>query len=451
MKKILYALLAFTLGAACCACDNDDPVVVIASELEITPTRLDFTWDQSEAQSVTVKTDGSSWTAEPDANWITVTPGNGSFTVSVVPNPDTKPRESTVKVKADELTATLTVRQDFNRDGSWYVEFYSQNGATFFNVSDNGKWAVGSLGGNTILYNIETGEAEYNTVEGEDGMPNNLDVFDVTDDGIPVGSYLDLPAVYTNGTWQDISTDGHSSGSVYSVSPDGTVYAGYVGSGSAYKPVKWNNGQIEYLTSPAKTWSGNDPYAGFVVKAMSADGLCVGADWTDQLGCYWDDQGNVVYYGESTLIIEDNYLMSDYGSQVMVSPDGRYITATMYDYTKRLPQPPFSTPTPIVYDCTTGQVTKLEYEGGAHGNCTTKDGITFIGTALIGTSDLAVVHEKGTFTPMQTWLKTNFGIEINHQGGEPVAVSADGKTIVGYYLLDGNYVNYVVHLGERIN
>lgn len=37
MKKIFYALLAFTLGAACCACNDDNDPVVIASELEIPP------------------------------------------------------------------------------------------------------------------------------------------------------------------------------------------------------------------------------------------------------------------------------------------------------------------------------------------------------------------------------------------------------------------------------
>ena len=30
---------------------------------------------------------------------------------------------------------------------------------------------------------------------------------------------------------------------------------------------------------------------------------------------------------------------------------------------------------------TTRQVSKLDYEGGSCGNCTTKDGITFFGTA----------------------------------------------------------------------
>ena len=183
---------------------------------------------------------------------------------------------------------------------------------------------------------------------------------------------------------------------------------------------------------------------------MSADGTCVGADWTDQLGCYWDKQGNVVYYGESTLIIQDDWLMSDYGTQAMISPDGRYITTTMFDYSQQIMQPPFSVPTAIVYDMTTRQVSKLDYEGGSSGNCTTKDGITFFGTAGIGTSELAVVYENGTYTPMQTWLKDNYGIRINHSGGEPIGVSADGKTIVGYYLLEGNYVDYVIHLGERI-
>ncbi len=79
MKKILYALLAFTLGAACCACNDDDDPVVIASELEITPPQLDFEWNQTDSQVVTVNTIGSSWTAEPAADWITVTPGRREF------------------------------------------------------------------------------------------------------------------------------------------------------------------------------------------------------------------------------------------------------------------------------------------------------------------------------------------------------------------------------------
>ena len=58
MKKILYALLAFTLGAACCACNDDDDPVVIASELEITPPQLDFEWNQTDSQLVTVNTNG---------------------------------------------------------------------------------------------------------------------------------------------------------------------------------------------------------------------------------------------------------------------------------------------------------------------------------------------------------------------------------------------------------
>lgn len=450
MKKILYALLAFTLGAACCACNDDDDPVVVASELEITPPQLVFEYNSTESQVVTVKTDGSAWTAEPDAKWITVTPADGSFAVSVTANTDTSDRSSTVTVKADELTATLTVTQRFNREGNWYVEIVPQNGATFYNVSDNGKWAAGSLKGYTIIYNIETGEAVYNTIEGEEGMANQIDVFDISDDGIAVGTCYEMPSVFRNGEWQQLDTQGYSSGSVTAISPDGTLCGGYVGTGSNYKPVRWKNGQIEFLTCPETTYTGQEAYAGFVVKSMSADGTCVGADWTDQLGCYWDKQGNVVYYGESTLIIQDDWLMSDYGTQAMISPDGRYITTTMFDYSQQIMQPPFSVPTAIVYDMTTRQVSKLDYEGGSCGDCTTKDGITFFGTAWIGTSELAVVYENGTYTPMQTWLKDNYGIRINHSGGEPIGVSADGKTIVGYYLLEGNYVDYVIHLGERI-
>lgn len=281
-------------------------------------------------------------------------------------------------------------------------------------------------------------------------MANQIDVFDISDDGVAVGACYEMPSEFRNGEWQQLDTQGYSSGSVTAISPDGTLCGGYVGTGSNYKPVRWKNGQIEFLTCPETTYTGQEAYAGFVVKSMSADGTCVGADWTDQLGCYWDKQGNVVYYGESTLIIQDDWLMSDYGTQAMISPDGRYITTTMFDYSQQIMQPPFSVPTAIVYDMTTRQVSKLDYEGGSSGNCTTKDGITFFGTAGIGTSELAVVYENGTYTPMQTWLKDNYGIRINHSGGEPIGVSADGKTIVGYYLLEGNYVDYVIHLGERI-
>ena len=37
MKKIFSALLAFPLRAACCACNDHNDPVVIASELQITP------------------------------------------------------------------------------------------------------------------------------------------------------------------------------------------------------------------------------------------------------------------------------------------------------------------------------------------------------------------------------------------------------------------------------
>lgn len=450
MKRILYAVLAFTLCAVCGSCDNDDPVV-LASELEVNPPHLEFGYNQAESQTITVKTDGRSWTVDAAAEWITVIPGEGSFQVSVDPNPETRNRTSTITVKADELKAILPVTQQFNREGSWYTEFIPENSAAFYNVSDNGKWAVGTFGGNTLVYNIETGEAHYNSYEGEDTMDNQVELFDISDDGVAVGSYLNLPALYKDGAWQEIERQGQSMGAVYGISPDGKVCAGFIGTGSDFKPVKWNDGRIEILSCPETCYTGGDAWAGFVVKSMSADGLCVGADWTDQLGCYWNTDGEVVYYGENTLIIEEGWLMSDYGNQAMISPDGRYITSTMYDYTQEVTMPPFSAPTPIVHDRQTGTTTKLEYEGGGHGNFTTKDGITFIGTAALGTSDLAIVHENGTFTPMQTWLKTNYGIKINHMGGEAVGVSADGKTIVGYYLLDGNFVNYVIHLGERIN
>lgn len=450
MKKFYIAFFALCLSTGFVGCNNDDDPVVVATDLQIAPGQLNFAFDATDPQYVTVVTDGTSWSAVPDAEWITVKPDEGIFAVSVTPNTEMKSRTSTVTVQADDLKKTLSVTQNFDRDGNWYMEFIPDNGASFTSISDNGKWVVGSVFGNGIIYNVETGESQYFSIEGEDGTTNQVDIYDVADDGMAVGSWYHSPAICKNGEWEKYDMQGYSSGAIYSVSPDGTLCAGYVMTGSDSKPVQWKNGTFSMLTCPETTFLGDDPYAGFVVKSMSADGICVGTDWTDQLGCYWDKQGNVIYYGKDMLIYEEEFLMSDYGTEPTISPDGRYITSTFYDYTVEVAEPPFSAPSPLVYDLKTGKATLLEYEGGGHGNVTSTDGVTFFGTAKLGVSELAVVYENGTYTPMGEWLRTNYGIKINHLGGEPMSVSADGKTVVGYYLLSGNYVNYIIHLGKRI-
>ncbi len=181
-------------------------------------------------------------------------------------------------MKADELKATLTVKQGFNREGSWYVEFVSENDAVFYNVSDNGKWAVGSYNGNTLIYNIETGEAVYNTVDGEGGQANNLGCLRYLGRR-DTGRFLStLPAVLSRRRiGRSTSTDGHSMGAIYESRPTEPSAP------ASWKRQRFQTGQVgqradQYLTCPATSFTERKPMPDFVVKSMSADGFCVGAD-----------------------------------------------------------------------------------------------------------------------------------------------------------------------------
>lgn len=71
--------------------------------LKVDPTYLNFAGEEAAAQDVIVTaTEGMTWTAEPDSDWITVNVGEGKFTVSVSDNPDTAERRGTVTVTPGE-------------------------------------------------------------------------------------------------------------------------------------------------------------------------------------------------------------------------------------------------------------------------------------------------------------------------------------------------------------
>ncbi len=422
------------------------------TRLEIEPAELTFDFDDAEPQRVDVDTDATVWTVDEGAEWITVTVLEGGFDVAVSENPDSEARTAAVTVSAGLLSAELTVTQnpDMSRL-SWYREFVPENNAPFAAVSDNGLWACGASSGNGILYNIATGEAFYYSA-GEEGGATLLNMYDVADNGMAVGSYLGYPSVLEDGTWSGVSNPDNLEGSIYAVSPDGTLMAGYISVGGAPEPAQWRGNALAKLEMPATDLLGDEPYAGFFVQTMSADGICVGKDNGLQTGCMWDKNGKFSYYAPDRFILDDSgwNIINYYGDFNSISPDGRYIATTYWDTSERVYDPPFARAFPMVCDLQTGTSTVIDYENG-RGNVTTVDGVTFFDTVGIGVAEDAMVYENGTITPMPQWLKDNYGIDMPHGGGEPISASADGKTIVGYYHLGGGtYANYIVHLGERI-
>ena len=79
---------------------SDNPVEYT---MTLKPLRLDFVGEGAAAQEVTVTITGDfTWEAAAAADWITVTPGEDKFTVTVADNPDTKSREGEITVTPND-------------------------------------------------------------------------------------------------------------------------------------------------------------------------------------------------------------------------------------------------------------------------------------------------------------------------------------------------------------
>ena len=88
---------------------NPNPVEF---SISVEPAYMSFVGTEAPAQDVTVKvTGGMTWEATTDVDWITITPAEGKFGVSVTDNPDGKQREGTITVTpSDPEVDPATVR-----------------------------------------------------------------------------------------------------------------------------------------------------------------------------------------------------------------------------------------------------------------------------------------------------------------------------------------------------
>ncbi len=108
MKKLLTALAALAAAALLFSCEKEKVI-----ELSVSPVAVNFNVEGGN-QAVTVSCNDN-WTATAAADWITLSPsageGNGSLGISVADNTSFDARESSVTVKAGNLTQTVKVGQ----------------------------------------------------------------------------------------------------------------------------------------------------------------------------------------------------------------------------------------------------------------------------------------------------------------------------------------------------
>lgn len=136
-------------------------------------------------------------------------------------------------------------------------------------VSDNGGWAVsygastadGSVWSNARLINVRTGDVTVLGLEGDGDVPLSCMASDVTDDGMVVGSYNNVPATWTaEDGWQELPMPvGWETAQVEAVTPDGR-YA--VGKAYEYKSSYKETGALWDLTVRELLDTPNSPTTG---------------------------------------------------------------------------------------------------------------------------------------------------------------------------------------------
>lgn len=136
----------------------------------------------------------------------------------------------------------------------------AEDGATFAGISKNGKWAVGGTFDNAdgagfsvaaSVWNLETGERKI-LAKAEDGMS---EANCVNDEGTIIGgAYLNQPAYYQDGKWNTLQLpEGYTMGTVIDMAVVGgdVIFVGRVQDDATAQTItaaKWINGVYERAT-----------------------------------------------------------------------------------------------------------------------------------------------------------------------------------------------------------
>ncbi len=422
--------------------------------ISIDPKTVAFKAQDNEAQTINVVCDAE-WTATPSDQWITVTPGEGSFTVTAADNGTTAPKEGTVTVAAEGYdSAVLTVTQEAAES---YYRYFSELLPFSMAMSPSGRYVAGlrqEVEGDNFTYfpfimDLATGEEHH-----LDGIPDTLfemeDPNCVTDQGLVYYSHgithtvmVDLDNTHTD---MPVFEGYKYAPNVYGTSADGSIF---VCSASRYNeavgtshsiPLKVVDGIPSELEFPNVSFRGNPvkQACGIIMRGCSLDGsVCWGTDWQGFDGglCYWtNDDGNKFHWvgeedGHRYARTEtgwdpikekdcDYYLIDGvqgWGSARYMSPNGKWI-AGLYSEEKLEDDRMTTVKTmrvPYFFDIVNKKGYKLEQYPDHTGVAVTDDGIGFVCAADQASSTIvvdAITGEK--IGDLVDWIQTNYNIII---------------------------------------
>ncbi len=454
MKKYLFLLVGSFLAVACTDERDIDQIYI---------SRSSYAFDAGGGSVKIEVASNTTWSANKDAQWLTVTEAEDRMSVTVTATPNTADKARTAIMTFTAGTAEaqqVTFTQQNEVFAGRFADLYDLTSKPAF--SCNGKF-FGSLvnegyleDGNTaikapVIINVVTGERRQ-----LEGSTDYSSLRAISDDGrviaINVGSSSGT-LILCGDERITPEVEGHRGARVEAVSADGSIWVGYAQNTEtrAYAPVKWVNGIPEVLPIPELNMRGTALRNGAMARGCSADGSVVyGSEWDSQGLIYWKN-GQLSYpaqeYSETKTILMSSMLggmveveVSCYirmtAEPYCMSPNGRYIGAGFTDYKSNGDEEPASEIIyPALVDTETGEAHIMKFESvtkQAKGMKADNAGYCYGNSTDTGEGLGWVYDFRGpTMTPVNEWVQNRYGVLID-QNRYILNVSADGNIIGGW-------------------
>lgn len=145
--RLLSALFLIYLSFALISCDKDDK-----PELTLSESELQF--DGSGGQATVNLSSNVNWHISGIPEWCTISPaegtGNARLEITIAANEDTKARESTLSVTAENVAKQLLIRQQTKEAtaltlSTSILHFINQSSERTLSIETDGVWTVSDL------------------------------------------------------------------------------------------------------------------------------------------------------------------------------------------------------------------------------------------------------------------------------------------------------------------
>lgn len=439
--RLLPTLLLFA------SCEGDDTYVIdTQGVLHLSADSYTFDAQGTEKFRVEVAV-SSTWTAEPEHDWIKLTDRtDDAVTLTVEAYDGTYPRTGKVVFTAGDKSGTFTVEQ--------LAPVYAGSlriltDLAYPVISKGGKFVAGlrieDAGDGASRYApvvICTSTGERSDLEWVDGLTR---MNAVSDDGRTLAVECNNSGcILRDGSLLEFETNGYTYLKIEDISSDGTVWVGS-GTNPATKkgqPLRWKNGEMEELPLPETNGLGQTIRSNVVAYGCNAAGSIVYGSIIDNFEMvYWKD-GKVSFVGEDVVNIHTvtvsgrDMLLYDrpYGTRqnYRMSPSGRYLVsifrAEIYIEGDLRPT---SVHYPFVADLETGR-SKVLFDYADHAAVSvTDDGLIHCGTPSNGLKDgLVWMPGSETLVPLDAWFASEYGVRISANRCI-CGTSPDGNVIFG--------------------